>query len=200
MAIPLNFRSAIGGFHREDVVHYIEYMNSKHTTQINQLMAETEELRGKLAQASAVPDLSEEVARLNALLEEADARFVQLQQEKEQLAIERDEAHAQVEQLKREQADAAARQLAAMELEAYRRAEQAERNAKARAEQIYQQATGTLAQATTQVDTAASRFRQIAEQVGNQMTQLQLAVDSSKNALLDAATTMYSIRPEGMDE
>lgn len=200
MAVSLNFRSAIGGFHREDVVHYIEYMNSKHTTQVNQLMAEAEELRGKLAQASAVPDLSDEVVRLNALLEEAEARFVHLQQEKEQLAIERDEAHAQIEQLKREQADTAARQLAAMELEAYRRAEQAERNAKARAEQIYQQATGTLAQATTQVDTAASRFRQIADQVGNQMTQLQLAVDSSKNALLDAATTMYSIRPEGMEE
>lgn len=218
MAVSLNFRSAIGGFHREDVVHYIEYMNSKHAAQVGQLNGELEELRSKIEQLSAAPDFSGEVAALQAQLEEAELRFTQKEQEKEQLAIAHDEAVAQLqqekaqlaaqlaqaldqmEQMKTQQADAAARELAAMELEAYRRAEQAERNAKLRAEQIYQQATGTLAQATTQVDNAALQFRQIAEQVSTQMLMLQQAVDSSKNALLDAATTMYSIRPEELSE
>ena len=215
MAVSLNFRSAIGGFHREDVVHYIEYMNSRHTSQLSQLESEAQELRSRL---EAMPDLTAQTEALTLQLDEAEARFVQAQQEKEQLAIELDEtvarltaqiealtaqlsdAQAQAEQAKAAQAESAARELAAMELEAYRRAEQAERSAKARAEQIYQQATGTLAQATTQVDSAATRFRQIAEQVGCQMTQLQLAVDASKNALLDAATTMYAIRPESNKE
>lgn len=196
MATPLNFRSALGGFHKEDVVHYIEYMTSKHTTLVNQLTEEVQELQGKLAQLAAIPDLSDEVAQLKTALEEATDRQSQLEQENQQLQSQLAAAQAEVQAIRAEQSEKAARELAAMELEAYRRAEQAERNAKARAEQIFQQATGTLAQATTHVDSAAAQFKQIAEQVNGQMALLQQAVDSSKNALLDAATTMYSIRTE----
>lgn len=196
MAASLNFRSAIGGFNREDVVHYIEYMNSRHAAQVNQLNEQITQLQAQLDQAARKPDLSVEVETLNARLEAALELENALTQEREQLKAELATAQEMNEQLKAEQAEAAARQLAAMELEAYRRAEQAERAAKARAEQIYRQATGTLAQATTQVDDAANNFRRIAEQVSVQMGQLQLAVDGSKNALLDAATTMYSIRTE----
>ena len=196
MAVSLNFRSAIGGFNREDVVHYIEYMNSKHTGQVNQLTGENEELRRQLAQAAAVPDRSEEVEQLSAQLEQALARQTQLEQENQQLKEACDAALAEIESLKASQAEAAAAKVTAMELEAYRRAEQAERKANARAEQIYQQAVGTLAQATTQVDAAADHFRMISAQVNDQIMQLQAAVDSGKNALQDAAATMYAIRPE----
>ncbi len=214
MAVSLNFRSAIGGFHKEDVVHYIEYMNTRHTGQVNQLQSEMEELRAKIAKLESAPDLRGEVAALKAAMEESEALLTQKEQENEQQAIahgeavaqlqaqiadmtaQRDAALAQIEEVKAQQADAAARELAAMELEAYRRAEQAERSAKLRAEQIYQQATGTLAQATTQVDNAALQYKQIAEAVGTQLVQLQQALDGSKNALLDAATTMYAIRPD----
>lgn len=193
MAMTLNFRSALGGFNREDVVNYIEYVNSKHTRQLNQLAEELEELRRKL---EATPDLSDDVAALTSQLEETSVREVQLQQENQKLLAANAALLAQVEELKAKQADAAAAAVTTMELEAYRRAEQAERNAKLKAEQIYQQAVGTLAQATSQVDQAAGQFRQIAEQVNSQMTLLQQAVDSGKCALMDAANTMYSIRPE----
>lgn len=196
MAANMNFRNALGGFNREDVVNYLEYINSKHTRQINQLTEEADELRRKVENT---PDLSEQVAQLTARLEEAIELGNALTQEREQLKAELANAREEIETLKTQQAEAAAVKVAAMELEAYRRAEQAERNAKAKAEQIYQQAVGTLAQATSQVDTAANQFRQVAEQVNDQLAQLQLAVDSSKNALLDAATTMYTIRPERTD-
>ncbi len=196
MAASVNFRSAIGGFNREDVVRYIELMNSKHTSQVNQLSTEIDELRRKLENAAAVPDRTEEVDDLSAQLEAAREQVNALTQEREQLKAELATALEEIASLKAHQAESAAASVTAMELEAYRRAEQAERQAKARAEQIYLQATGTLAQATTQVDTAATRFREIAEQVSCQMNQLQLAVDSSKNALLDAATTMYTIHTE----
>ena len=49
MAASQNFRSAFNGFNREDVAHYLEYINTKHTNQINQLTAENEELRSRLA-------------------------------------------------------------------------------------------------------------------------------------------------------
>lgn len=188
MATTLNFRSALRGFNREDVIQYIEYSNSKHANQLSQLTSEAEELRQKLEQTVSTPDLTETVEKLTAQLEEAAARQAQLEAENQQLA-------AEIETLKAAQNTAATNSVNAMELEAYRRAEQVERNAKVRAEQIYQQAAGTIAQATTQVDDAAALFRKIADQVGEQMTLLQNAVDDSKNALMDAAATMYAIRP-----
>ena len=53
MAAPQNFRTAFNGFHKEDVVRYLEYINSKHTNQVNQLTAEAEELRKQLEKLSA---------------------------------------------------------------------------------------------------------------------------------------------------
>ena len=188
MAVTLNFRSALGGFHREDVVRYIEYMQAKHASQIAQLTTEAAELRRQLEAVSAVEDLSDTVAELKAKLEAMEA-------ENATLAAQKDSAVAELEQLKADQTRTQEQLLQTMELEAYRRAEQVERNAKARAEQIYQQATGTLAAATLQVDTAANAFRDIAEQVNQQMAELQLAVDTSKAALQDAAATMYAICP-----
>lgn len=188
MAVTLNFRSALGGFHREDVVHYIEYMQAKHASQISQLTTEAEELRRQLDAVTAVPDLTDEVAELKAKLEALEA-------ENTELKAQRDAAVAELDKVKAEQTQTAEKLLETMELEAYRRAEQVERNAKARAEQIYHQATGTLAQATLQVDAAANAFRDIAEQVNQQMAELQVAVDSSKAALQDAAATMYAICP-----
>jgi hypothetical protein len=63
MAEKNTFRSALNGFNREDVVHYIEYLNSKHTAQINQLESENAELRSKLealqSQAAAAAEEAE---------------------------------------------------------------------------------------------------------------------------------------------
>ena len=83
-----------------------------------------------------------------------------------------------------------------LHLPSYRRAEKAERAAKERSQQIYRQATATLAQATAQVDDAAGKVQELVDRVTGQITDLQAAVALSKSALLDAATTMYSIRPE----
>ena len=59
MAEKNTFRSALNGFNREDVVHYIEYLNSKHTAQINQLESENAELRSKLESIQAQPVAAE---------------------------------------------------------------------------------------------------------------------------------------------
>ena len=53
MASPQNFRSAFNGFNREDVVHYLEYINSKHNTLVNQLTEENEQLRAQLERQPA---------------------------------------------------------------------------------------------------------------------------------------------------
>ena len=66
MASAQNFRSAFNGFNREDVVRYLEYLNTKHQNQINQLTAEAEELRAQLAQQPA-EDQVEELEVVNNL-------------------------------------------------------------------------------------------------------------------------------------
>ena len=175
MASAQNFRAAFNGFNREDVVHYIEYLNSKHNTALNQLKAENQTLADELAALRVKPDLTEE--------------YAQLQEENQALA-------AQVEELTKQLEEAQQfTPLADEELEAYRRAEKAERAAKERARQIYCQATGALADATTQVDDAAEHFKILSQRISEQLSELQATVDRSKNALQGAAATMYTIRP-----
>lgn len=171
MAQTHSFRSAIGGFNREDVVQYIEYLSSKHAAQVNQLTSEVEFLRMQLKRCE----------------EDAAAR---------EKADEPPVAEVEPEQPADIAAPAEPASMADAELEAYRRAERTERIARERAEQIYLQATGTLADATTHVDDAAGQLSTIAEQVKQQLELLQNAIEHSKNCLKDAASIMSAIRPE----
>ena len=53
MSAQMNFRTSLNGFNREDVVHYIESLNTKHSTALNQLKEEnlalTDELNAMMA-------------------------------------------------------------------------------------------------------------------------------------------------------
>ena len=61
MATPFTFRSAFHGFHREDVIHYIEYLTAKHTAQINELNAEIDYLRSQLEDITPDADTPEQM-------------------------------------------------------------------------------------------------------------------------------------------
>ena len=60
MSAPQNFRSAFNGFNREDVVRYLEYINTKHTTQVNQLNSEIDYLRARVETMQPDPALAEQ--------------------------------------------------------------------------------------------------------------------------------------------
>ena len=180
MPAPQNFRTAFNGFRREDVVRYLEYINAKHTAEINQLTSEADYLRSRLenaepAQNENISELEAERDALKAQLEEMTARCAELEAK---LAEKPETVHTTED-----------------ELEAYRRAERTERLAKERAELVFHQINGVLAEATAKVDGVASEVGGMADQVMSQLTQLQVAVGNSKKALKDAAATMYAIRP-----
>lgn len=187
MAQTHSFRSAFHGFNREDVVHYIEYINKKHTDLVNQLNSEKQSLLDELNTLRTQTDLSEQLAQLEAECAQLKARCEELE------AAAATTAPAAPQQ-------PAVRTITEEELEAYRRAERMERAAKEHSRQIYRQATATLADATAQIDNASASFRQIAEKVNAQMAELQTAVEGSKAALMDASATMYAIRPEDEEE
>jgi small-conductance mechanosensitive channel len=223
MAAPQNFRSAFNGFNREDVVHFIEYLNAKHTAELNQLNSELDLLRSRLAQ-------QENVDALRAQLEEALAAGEKLTAENAVLSALCEELEdklrnaidapaepvvdpaleircAQLEQqlrdalIARDAAIAKAAQVShEQELEAYRRAERTERIARERAEQIYRKANGALADATVKVDEAFAQIGDLSDKVSAQLAQLQSAVSCSKQALSDASVTLYTIRPDGEDK
>ncbi len=196
MAAPQNFRSAFNGFNREDVVHYLEYINTKHTNQLNQLTAENQELRAAAQQpvedlSELVASLQEQCAQLTAQLEAEKAANAELTGKLEALEI-------RCQELENAEAPAAAGSmtvLASEELETYRRAERIEREAKERADLVYYQANGVLTEATAKVDGISADITDMADQVMRQLTQLQMAVSSSKQALQDAASIMNTIRP-----
>lgn len=217
MSVQPNFRSAFNGFNREDVVHYIEYLNTKHAAELGQMNSEMDYLRSREPQPIPAPvdttNLEEVIAQQAARIRELFDRCTQLEadlaaakangtelaqqldqqihsseQEKAQMVQQLDEAHQQQISYKTRLDE---------ELEAYRRAERTERYARERAEQLYRQANGALADAAAKVDDASQQVSQMTDRVMAQLAELQDAVVGSKQALRDAAATMYSIRPYG---
>ena len=82
------------------------------------------------------------------------------------------------------------------ELEAYRRAEKAERQAQARAHQIYQQANAALAEATAKAEVTAQRIGAIADDAVAQLKICQAAVLETKADFEEAVSSLYAVKPE----
>ena len=165
MAGIQNFRSAINGFNRQDVVSYIEYMNHKHNMQVEQLNSQ---LQAALANQGS--------SDLQAQLDAAQARIREL------------EAAAG--------GDSAPVNCTEQELEAYRRAERTERQAKERAQQIYAQANAVLADATVKAEEISKQVSAAAEQVAQQLKDYEETILGTKTAFEDAAASLYAISPE----
>ena len=55
MADVKSFRTAFRGFHREDVVHYIEYITNKHNAQVEQLNNQLRAAQEELARLKSAP-------------------------------------------------------------------------------------------------------------------------------------------------
>lgn len=85
MAEHQNFRTALAGFNREDVVRYIEYLNTTHAAEIAQLNSELEYLRSRVQEMpdaesasetaeeapapDTIPKVGEQVAQVRELLD-----------------------------------------------------------------------------------------------------------------------------------
>lgn len=184
MDAPQSFRSAFNGFNRQDVVHYLEYINTKHQNQVNELTAEADDLRRQLEELQTqTTQVAELEARLAATTEERDTLRTQLEQMQAAEAVQEPQPEADDSNP------------AAEELDSYRRAQQVERSARERAELVYHQANGVLNEAIAKVDTATAEITAKTDEAMSQLTQLQMAVSTSKQALQDAASLMNTIRP-----
>ena len=178
-----SFRTSIGGFNREDVVRYIEYINNRHASQVGQLKTDLEMLQSELTAAQAAAEGKQDLA---VQLEAANSRIAALEQE---LA----DANTKLENISDQPQTQA-------ELDAYRRAERVERVANERVNQMYQQFNGMLADATLKTEEILSQVDQLSGSVFDQLNLLQAAIISGKSTLENAAAAMYAIKPVSFDE
>lgn len=214
MSAPHNFRSAFNGFNREDVVSYLEYLNSRHNSQITQLTSELDFFRNRQETVQDNTDILDEREELRARVAELESRCIQLEQllaqaeEQIRTAVpEQVPVQPQPQVFCEEPQEQVAVAVAveppvaepahkiSEELEAYRRAERAERLAKERAELVYHQVNGVLAEASSKVDGAAADIGTMADQAMQQLMQLQAAVRAGKDIFCDAASTVSIIKP-----
>ena len=163
MADIQNFRTAFRGFNRQDVVQHIEIINSRHSAQIAQLNTQLKTAREELAQFTATPTQD---SALQEQLDAANARIAELEAQLAAAPVKTNE-----------------------ELEAYRRAERAERLAKERAEQLTAQINGVLAEATT-------RMEAVSEDLTEAVDNLSAKLAASKQELKGAVDALYAIRPQ----
>ena len=145
------FRKSMNGFNRHDVVTYIEYLNNKYRSEVNQLQ--------NRLQAATRPVEDHGLAEKCAALEAENQALKQ-------------------------------------ELEAYRRAERAERLAMERAQATSRQAKGILADATAQIQISAAQLEEAAKTMAAHMDVYKTAVLSAGNILNSAAASLGTVCPE----
>lgn len=218
MDSPQSFRGAFNGFNREDVVNYISYISTKHETQVNELRSEAQELRTQLAEqenlvqsarvlASDISELRGKTEAQKAELESAQSELAAKEEQIDQLKKEVADRDAELEKLRQELENA--RAAAAVqpkktepasrwteELNAYRRAESAERRARERVNQMYDQANGALAEASVRVEKTAEQIAEMVMKVESDLELLRQAMAESENTLADTAVVLGAIRPD----
>ena len=188
MADISKFRSALGGFNREDVVNYIESMSLEQQKQLRKLQEENEKLRSEknaLAEllAAANSDLSTLREQDAALSEQVELLAQQAAELAEQVKAEPEEAPEETSEAA-EPVD-----YTSLELEVYRRAEQTERNAAVRADKIYRQLTALCEHARERYSDAGDEISALSEdltanlgRLQETLAELRLVFDEAENA------------------
>lgn len=164
-----NFRSAFNGFNRQDVVHYIELLNNQHKAQIEQLNNQLAIANQKASAGNA--DLQAELAAALERCAELEAQLASAPEKAEAVPAQE-------------------------ELEFYRRAEQAERMARERAQQIYTQANAILADTAAKAEAAVAEVADLAGQANARLQAYQQAINGTQELFQNAISALYAIKPD----
>ncbi len=171
-----HFRTAVGGFHKSDVSEYIAKVAKEHQSQLQEKDKEIQQLRQQL------DEVRDQLNRQTTAPEPEEAPAAEAP------------AEAQEETLDR------------LELEAYRRAEAAERIASQRAKKLYEALGDICNDARTQLENADSAARNSITAMELQLQTLEdshdaltAALSSARRQLLDM-DAMIPDPAEGLEE
>lgn len=154
---------------------------------------ETEELRDTIFNRDAqIEELEKAVADRDAELEALKKAAADRDAELEALRQELEQAKTAAVQPRREEPVTRWSE----ELNAYRRAEKAERRARERVNQMYDKANGALSDASVRVEKTAEQIAEMVIKVEADLELLRQAMEDSENTLADTAVVLGAIRPE----
>ena len=163
------FRTSLSGFHKGDVAGYIEKTAANHRAEIREyekVIADLQQQNEALLQQLEL--LMESNAELEAQAAKAEA---------ETTDIPEPEAAPQPE-------ESALADINLLELQAYRRAEEAERNANARARKLYQQLDQMREDARLQFEHTDNVVKETLETIRSQTTAMERAYGSLSDTLV----------------
>lgn len=202
MSESYTFRSALNGFNRSDVVNCIESLSAEHKKTISALEHQRDQL-------------TEETGRLSSRIGELEAQLLQNQQERDRLSEESERLLSRINELETqllesrqehdapsnsqelspggEAVEAEAPAPDELELAAYRRAEQAERNAVVRAKRIYAQLDTLFSEIRGRCLDTCGQMDGLGRSLAEDLAQMQDAADRLKGLFDETKTKLGSI-------
>lgn len=189
-----NFRTALHGFHRDDVVQFIETKTLEHekelrvkNDEIARLQAELEDTRRKLADAEA------EIEQLHAQPADAPEAAVHAP-EPAPVAEEVSPLDAPMAPIALDLPPEPDRtKINEMELAAYRRAELAERHAQERAAGVYQQIQSVFDQSNAKIINSNHDLNTLVDAIRANIAQLEAALSATCNVYQEAAAAFGAV-------
>ena len=193
-----NFRSALHGFNREDVVRFIEQNTAMHEQELSKKDSEIDRLVEDLKQTQeALQVMTEENARLHELLANAQAA-PKIEDSFDFEAPTEENAPADpldcpitptLEQVPPEPRE----DIAQMELNAYRRAELTERIARERANAVYDQIANVFEQSTMKLTDTHQDMDVMAATVQENLRQLESMLDNLRAVYAETNDAFRSV-------
>ncbi len=214
----MQFRAALHGYNKEDVVAYIDRMSREHDETVLRLQGENDQLRSHIVQlqealnnAADNPETEKALSDAQTLVADLRARNSDLEARVKELADELE--HARAEQKAETVPMSITQDLSApippvaevipavapskdyteMELAAYRRAELAERMAHERAEDVYQQISSVFGQANARIDSGRADLEQLSRTLTEDVNQMLTLLTNLNSAYRQAETSFAEI-------
>ena len=185
MSCSENFRTAMRGFNRTDVVQFIQNLTAQHEKELRALQEENDRLTGTLETAQA---------DLNAAILEKSTLEEQLRTLREQSdAPEASSVDLDAPTAPPEAQAAPSAKLNELELAAYRRAELAERLARERAASADEQLQALFAQMQDKLKLAAGDFDTVLDAFQSDFERLRQLIQSAQYALSDSGSGVKAV-------
>jgi len=184
------FRAALHGYNREDVVSYIDRLTREHEDALRRLQERNDQLRAELNEANEALAAAGDNAETEKALSDAQTLIADLRARNAELEEQCEALNAQLEQREEETPDTVpmpinqdleapippvmevlpvelqpSKDYTELELAAYRRAELAERMARERAGEVYRQIQSVFGQANAKLDTGRSDLEELSRKL-----------------------------------
>ena len=176
-----NFRTSLGGFHRADVVNFIEETSLTHEKAIRNLKDEIGALQ----------------TQLSAMKAEKDALLQELAEKEKEIAAYVAASSKQETPTASQEAspDSPSSGLDELELAAYRRAEAMERTAQLRAQKLLQQVNGIVENVAAQFSSSKNEIADLGADLQTNLKHLQNAFSQLQLQLEVTSRTLSQFEP-----